>query len=119
MTLKIIHLPKFSRFETQVEGVTAYVQYVEYPGGLDLTHTIVPKPIEGRGIAAAIVKHVLDYALEHGLKVRPTCSYVKVYIDRHKEQYGLLEDAIESKFPAVEALSGSTGMACGINKQKE
>lgn len=115
----IIHNEQTKKFETIEDGITGYVQYEEYPGGLDLTHTIVPKPIEGRGIAAAIVKHVLDYALEHGLKVRPTCSYVKVYIDRHKEQYGSLEDAIESKFPAVEALSGSTGMACGINKQKE
>ncbi len=112
----IIHNEKSKKFETIEDGITGYVQYEEYPGGLDLTHTIVPKPIEGRGIAAAIVKHALEYALERGLKVRPTCSYVKVYIHRHKLLYGHLEEIVENKFPVVEGISG---IACGINKQKE
>jgi len=112
----IIHNEQTKKFETVEDGVTGYVQYETYPGGLDLTHTIVPKPIEGRGIAAAIVKHVLDYAGKNGLKIRPTCSYVKVYIERHKEEYGSLEDPIESKFKPIEGVSGA---ACGINKQKK
>jgi predicted GNAT family acetyltransferase len=33
-----------------------------------MTHTIVPKAIEGRGLLQQLVKYVLDYALERALK---------------------------------------------------
>ncbi len=115
METKIIHNPHSKRFETVLDDITAYVEYEEYVGGLDLVHTIVPKPIGGRGVAAYLVKHVLDYAAQNGLKVKPTCSYVKVYIDRHKEQYAHLEEEIESKFKQIE---GMTGHACGTTKPK-
>ncbi|MDP3437669.1 MAG: GNAT family N-acetyltransferase [Bacteroidales bacterium] len=109
----ITHNTDTKRFETIEDGITGYVEYENYEGGLDLTHTIVPKAIGGRGVAADLVKYVLDYAAQNSLKVKPTCSYVKVYIDRHKEQYGHLEDTIESKFPTIE---GGIGSACGIKK---
>lgn len=82
----VIHREDLKRFETEEEGFTGYVQYELYEGGIDLTHTIVPKQIEGRGVAASIVAYVLDYASEKGLKVRPTCPYVRNYIELHKDQ---------------------------------
>jgi len=82
----IIHREDLKRFEAVEEGFTGYVQYELYDGCIDLTHTIVPKQIEGRGVAASIVAYVLEYAREKGLKVKPTCPYVKTYIERHKEQ---------------------------------
>lgn len=36
-------------------------------GCLNIEHTIVPREIEGRGIAAALVKAAYDYALDHDL----------------------------------------------------
>ena len=113
METKITHNQDTRRFETVVDGITAYVEYEEYPGGLDLTHTIVPKPIGGMGVAANLVKHVLDYAAQNGLMVKPTCSYVKVYIDRHKDQYAHLEEVIESKFKPID---GMIGHSCGTKK---
>lgn len=116
MENKITHNPSTKRFETVVDGITAYVEYQEYPGGLDLVHTIVPKPIGGKGIAAALVKHALDYAQSNSLKIIPTCSYIRIYVDRHKEQYGHLEEKIEPKFKPLE---GMTGHTCGSEKPKE
>jgi hypothetical protein len=113
MEREITHNTKTNRFETIEEGITGYVEYERYDSGLDLTHTIVPKAIGGRGVAADLVKYALDYAAQNSLKVKPTCSYVKVYIDRHKAQYGHLEDIIETKFPTIE---GGIGNACGIKK---
>lgn len=46
----------------------------------------------GRGIAADLVKFALEYAKEHALKVKSTCSCVKVYMERHKELYGDMVD---------------------------
>lgn len=113
MENKIIHNKKSKKFETVVDGVIAFVEYDNYPGGLDLFHTLVPKAIGGRGIAAALVKHVLEYAAENNLKVKPTCSYVKIYMERHKEQYAHLEERTEQKFKPMD---GMTGHACGTKK---
>ncbi|MFA6769754.1 MAG: GNAT family N-acetyltransferase [Bacteroidales bacterium] len=116
MENKITHNLNIKRFETIVDGITAYVEYKNYPGGLDLVHTIVPKAIGSRGVAAKLVKHVLDYAASNNLKIIPTCSYIRIYVDRHKEQYGYLEEKIESKFKPIE---GITGHACGIKKPND
>jgi predicted GNAT family acetyltransferase len=55
-----------------------------------LTHTEVPPALEGRGIAAALVKAALDWARAEGLRVRPLCSYVVAYMRRHPETQDLL-----------------------------
>jgi predicted GNAT family acetyltransferase len=115
MNKEITHNKEICRFEITVEGITGYVEYEPYNGGIDITHTIVPKPIGGRGIAADLVSEALEYARENGLKVTPTCSYVRVFFERYKDKYGFLEDKKESKFPALE---GASGHSCGVNKPK-
>ena len=56
MDYEIIHQPEQKLFKTEVDGRTAFVQYRLIGDSLDIIHTIVPQPIEGRGIAAALVK---------------------------------------------------------------
>ncbi|WP_302296291.1 GNAT family N-acetyltransferase, partial [Bacteroides finegoldii] len=53
MNYEIIHQPEQKLFKTEVDGRTAFVQYRLIGDSLDIIHTIVPQPIEGRGIAAA------------------------------------------------------------------
>lgn len=116
MQREITHNLQTHRFETVEDGITGYVEYEPYSGGIDITHTIVPKAIGGRGIAADLVKEALEYAGVNGLKVIPTCSYVRVYLERYKDQYGHLEEKSESKFPTMEGVSGHS---CGVNKPKK
>ena len=49
------------------------------------THTIVPKEIGGRGIAAELVKRLVSDAREQGFKIVPRCSYVERMFERHPE----------------------------------
>ena len=42
MELSIIHRPETNRFETVVDGVTAYVEYRKEDDSIDILHTIVP-----------------------------------------------------------------------------
>ncbi|HQD16150.1 MAG TPA: GNAT family N-acetyltransferase [Ottowia sp.] len=77
------------RFEQVVDGHTAYVEFERLPGAIAYTHTIVPQALGGRGIGSALARHVLDYARQHGLKVRPDCSFIHAYIDRHAEYQAL------------------------------
>ena len=79
MDYEITHQPEQKLFKTEVDGRTAFVEY------LDIIHTIVPKPIEGRGIAAALVKAAYDFALANGMKPKATCSYAVRWLERHPE----------------------------------
>ncbi|TWV14323.1 N-acetyltransferase [Bacteroidaceae bacterium HV4-6-C5C] len=76
------------RFETTVDGVTAYATYHIGNGGLDIRHTIVPEEIGGRGIASALVKAAYDYAIAEGLTPVATCSYAVIWLERHPEYHG-------------------------------
>ena len=83
---EIIHdNKKLTRFELAVEESLAFVAYRISDGVMDLYHTESPKELAGRGIASRLVKKALETARQHGLKVKPTCSFVKAYMERHTE----------------------------------
>ena len=88
MDYTITHYPEKNRFETKLAGVTAFAQYRLSGDRLDIIHTIVPPAIEGRGVAAALVKYAYDYAIEHGMKPLATCSYAVAWLHRHPEYAG-------------------------------
>jgi predicted GNAT family acetyltransferase len=88
--LDIVHNLAAQRFEATVDGDLCRADYRRVGDTLHLVHTEVPPPHEGRGIAAALVQAVLDYAAESRLKVVPLCSYVRSYIRRHPETQSLL-----------------------------
>jgi predicted GNAT family acetyltransferase len=74
-----------SRFEVHTESGTALLKYVRHGDVLDLTHTKVPPAAEGGGIGAALVRAALEHARHEGLKVVPTCPFVRTYLKRHTE----------------------------------
>ena len=49
------------------------------------THTLVPPPIGGRGVAAKLVEAMVADAREQGFRIVPACSYVEVMFRRNKE----------------------------------
>ena len=86
MTYDIRNNESESRFETTVDGHTAFAMYdLEDPDRIVFTHTEVPPELSGRGLAQLIVKTGLEHAREHKLKVVPQCSYVAAYIKRNPE----------------------------------
>ena len=67
--------------------LAGFVLYRREPGVIDLVHTDVDPKWEGRGVGAALVRGALDDLRARGLKVRPTCPFVRAYLSRHPE-YG-------------------------------
>lgn len=71
------------RYVAVVQGEAAE-GYLEWePGGLRdgrevrvAAHTIVPRSIGGRGVAAALVDRLVDDARRQSFLIRPDCSYV-------------------------------------------
>jgi uncharacterized protein len=89
-TAVVIHNTQASRFECRVADQLALCDYRRSGTVLDLVHTEVPDALQGQGLAAALVAETLRWAREQGLKVRPSCSYVAVYMRRHPETQDLL-----------------------------
>lgn len=90
MNNAVTHNRAAHRFEVALGDVQAVCDYRldEAAGGLrvlTLHHTEVPDALQGRGIAADLVATALDWARAEGLKVRPSCSYVVAYMQRHPE----------------------------------
>ena len=48
-------------------------------------HTLVPREIGGRGVAARLVEALIADAQELGFRIDPECSYVAAAFDRHPE----------------------------------
>lgn len=86
--MEVIHDSQNNMFKTVVDGHTAYVTYIIDKEGLDIRHTVVPREIGGRGIAAQLVKAAYDYALKQHLQPIATCSYAVVWLQRHPEYHG-------------------------------
>lgn len=89
--IAIQHQPSEQRFEALVDGRVCELSYHLADGVATLHHTAVPRPLEGRGIAAALVSAALAEARCQGWRVRPVCSYVRVYMQRHPETQDLLQ----------------------------
>lgn len=83
--MEIIHRPEESRFTAEIEGHTAQLQYTQTDSSIHITHTLVPPPLEGRGIAGALNRAALLWAKDAGLKAVPVCSYTAAFVRRHPE----------------------------------
>jgi len=90
MDLSVLHNRAASRFEATVEGQPCVCEYRLVGTVMTMTYTFVPPPLEGRGIAAALVAAALENARSAGLRVRPSCSYVAWYMRRHRDTLDLL-----------------------------
>ncbi|HWJ22534.1 MAG TPA: GNAT family N-acetyltransferase [Gemmatimonadaceae bacterium] len=89
-TPEIVDNEAAGRFEIHVPEGTPQLQYVRRDGVVQLVHTEVPEALEGRGFGAALAKAALDAARAAGLKVVPTCPFVRTYIRRHPEYADLV-----------------------------
>lgn len=85
MEIKIINNTSEGRFETEVEGELAHLDYKFYKGDLVLIHTFAPPAARGKGISSALAKFALNYAIENKLKVIVYCPFVKAYLEKHPE----------------------------------
>ncbi|QSX78141.1 GNAT family N-acetyltransferase [Agrilutibacter solisilvae] len=87
---EIHHDPVGHRFTAVVDGLEAEVAYRYEDDVLVISHTGVPRPLEGRGIASALVRAVFEFAREAGVRVRPACSYAAGWIEKHVQYADLL-----------------------------
>jgi predicted GNAT family acetyltransferase len=109
--IQVSHDAAAHRFTAEVNGERAVLDYTLADGVMTITHTGVPRPIEGRGIAGELMREALSTARSNGWRVVPVCSYAAAYIEKHplearagadprQHESDLLDEALEETFPA-------------------
>jgi predicted GNAT family acetyltransferase len=87
----VVHNEELSRFEMQADGSTAVLRYQRNGDTLIITGTLVPRPLEGRGIGSALVREALEFSRQNELTVAPLCSFAAAWIARHPEYADLVK----------------------------
>ena len=91
MEIDVQHDEKAGKYYAWIDGHESVCEYG--PVGektLNFWHTYVPPELRGRGIADELVRHALEDVRQRGLRVIPSCWFVRAYIDRHPEYQALL-----------------------------
>ena len=93
MSSEVRHNVQQSRYEIELEGGTAFSEYIRDGDTLIVVHTVTPPALRGQGLAGRVVATMLADARSKGLKIEPRCSYITAYFEAHPEQRDLLATA--------------------------
>ncbi len=75
-----------SRYEIRVDDeIAGFINYRAAEGGLVMVHAEVASAWEGHGVGSMLAAGALDDLRARGLRVRPDCSFVAEFIDKHPE----------------------------------
>jgi len=91
MDLDVQHDETAGKYYALIDGREAVCEYG--PAGdqtLNFWHTYVPPELRGKGIADELVRRALEDVRGRGLRVIPSCWFVRAYIDRHSQYHSLL-----------------------------
>jgi predicted GNAT family acetyltransferase len=77
------------RFEIELSGQVAYLEYSLTGFILELIHTEVPEELRHLGLASALAEYALQWARENNLKVDIICPTVRRYVEQHPEYSNL------------------------------
>lgn len=89
MEYQIHHSPEEKKFQAEIDGYTAFIEYYIEDNRLNIIHTLVPAPLRNRGIASALVKTGFDYAIANGFEPQAGCAYAKAWLGRHPGYVGI------------------------------
>jgi len=89
-SLTVLHNREDKRFEIRVDSYLAELTYRIQGEMINFPHTGVPRALEGQGVGSRLVRTGLEYAREHGLRVKTHCSFVTAYLERHPEYQDLI-----------------------------
>ena len=83
------------RFEIEVDGSFAFIDYKETPTKISLIHTEAEEALSGTGAAKAVVEKTLAYIKKENKKLLPFCPYVFAYIERNPEWKSIVDENFE------------------------
>ena len=88
--MEVTHNEARHRFEAGSFPHLATVNYKVQGKSVELVHTEVPSEYQGQGLAGKLARAALDWARAQGMKVIPSCSFIRGYIEKHPEYADLV-----------------------------
>ena len=88
--INVVNNEVAERFEVQLDGSIALLQYRRLGERIVYIHTEVPDALAGRGIGGALARTSLEFARAQHLTVVPLCPFVRAYIQQHPEYQTLV-----------------------------
>lgn len=83
--------PEASQYEARLNGeVVGVAAYRLGDDVITFTHTGVDAPHERQGIGGTLAQFALDDARRRNLQVRPRCSFIRSWIERHPDYADLV-----------------------------
>ncbi|MCX7548951.1 GNAT family N-acetyltransferase [Xanthomarina sp. F1114] len=84
-TIPLVRNEEKKRFEIEVDGHYAFIDYKESRNKIALIHTETDPELAGKGAASAVVEKTLHYLDDNNITLLPFCPYVFAYIKKHPE----------------------------------
>lgn len=79
------------RFELEVENHIAFSDFIlNNQNIMFITHTEVPRELEGKGVGSELIFKVLTWIKEQGYTLAPLCPFTAAYVKKHPEWAGIL-----------------------------
>lgn len=79
------------RIYAEEEGrVIAEVTFPDRDGAADIDHTFVDDTLRGQGVAGQLLRAAAGQIRAEGKRARATCSYAKIWFEKHPEEADLL-----------------------------
>ncbi len=78
------------RYELAQDGEVALVSYNLTDTHLMITETLVPRELEGRGLAKRLAAYVIEDAQARHLQLLPVCPFFAGYLQKHPEHAALV-----------------------------
>lgn len=89
---KVTHDTTAERYLITVDGRDAgYADYIQGDGVRDFHHTVIDPEFRGQGLSKPLIQAALDDTRAAGDKVRPLCSAVAGFIEKHPEYLDLVQ----------------------------
>lgn len=79
-----------SRFELDVDGIVAFVEYRKSPGAITLVHTEVPTALGGQGVGSRLARATLDAVRAQGRKTKVECEFLQAFMTKNPSYNDLL-----------------------------
>lgn len=95
--MQVLNNKTNQQFEVYLNDSKAELQYRIRENTIFFMHTLVPKEIEGQGVATELAKFGLEYAKNNGFKIVVYCPFVVKYVKEHRNYLVLLDDKYQSQ----------------------
>ena len=97
------------QYEFRIGNYTPKIEYIKSINGeIYLTHTEVPRELEGKGIGSQLVEKTLQDIERQGLRLVPLCPFVAAYIKKHPEWRRIVMNRVLVMDSVIQLPSGAS-----------